>query len=155
MKRLENLGQLEMKVTIERGRSLVSRRNGNWENVIVLTAKVVGSDGLIRDETHTTEFGRVKITKRSVQAMWQEGQLVRPGQAFPADRDWDTASALRTVTIPRVFNGASARKSLTDIRRRLSLLVAPQHHWLFGQVEARDFCADLHGYIVIADVMNS
>lgn len=139
MKFLRKFEELEMKVTTS-------------GKTVLLTAKIIGTDGMVYDELHTVEFAQITVTKRSVHARWTSGQAIRPNLiGTPAAR----TGPARTVTVPRVFSGPTARKNLVEIRHRLVFLLAPQHGHMFGTKEAQDFCADLHGYIVVNDVMSS
>lgn len=149
MKLLETFEDLDLKITTEEARI----RSPGWDRIVAVTARVVGTDGMVRDDRHVVEFSRLRVTKRSVQARWLGGHVFRPRViGFPEPKN---NHAIRTITVPRTFNGPTARKSLNEVRHRLAFLIAPQHPHLFGQKEARDFCADLHGYIVVHDVMSS
>lgn len=149
VKLLRQFSDLELRVTTETGRPHV----GGWEQIAVLTANVVGTDGMVREERHAVEFARLRITKRSVQARWLVGHVPRPTIiSFPNAKNH---SPVRTMTVPRVFTGPTARKTLSEIRHRMALLLAPQHGHLFGQAEAKELCAEIHGYIVVNAVMTS
>lgn len=155
MKRLTKLEDIPYFIEI-RG-PLAGQPGASWDRKLVLLATVVGSDGFVRDEVHAVEFGDLKVTKRSVTARWAYGALARPDEPERFDdrkqvpKSWE----MREVILPRNNSGSSVGRKLSLVRERLVTLLAPQHSWLFRQVEAMQFCMNVHDHIVVHDVMMS
>jgi hypothetical protein len=122
----------------------------NWKqewNHLILTAPVVGTDGIVREETHTVIFGLIKILSRSVRLKWVTNSIWR--DRIPSDNGLS-----RDITVPKSTTGSTAHRNLMLIGDRLGFLVAPQHIRMFHGREARKFCEKVHNLITINEVMD-
>jgi hypothetical protein len=117
-------------------------------NHLILTAPIVGTDGVIREERHTVIFGMIKILSRSVRLKWVTNSVWR-GDKIPSH-----SGQYRDITVPKSATGSTAHKNLMLIGERLGFLMAPQHIRMFYGKEARKFCEKVHNLIIINEVMS-
>ena len=130
---------------------LIRKVRPSWKqewNHLVLTAPVIGTDGIIREETHTVIFGMIKVLSRSVRLKWVTNSIWR-GDRIPNDSGF-----CRDITVPKNTTGSTAHRNLMLIGDRLGFLVAPQHIRMFHGKEARKFCEKVHNLITINEVMS-
>jgi|WetSurMetagenome_2_1015567.scaffolds.fasta_scaffold21228_4 hypothetical protein len=153
----------------------IQKARFNWKqewNHLILTAPVVGTDEIVREETHTVIFGLIKILSRSVRLKWVTNSIWR--DRIPSDnglsRDITVPKSTtgcandrrdswwfrdsRDITVPKSTTGSTAHRNLMLIGDRLGFLVAPQHIRMFHGREARKFCEKVHNLITINEVMD-
>jgi len=155
VKRLTKIEDIPYLIEI---RPTATIRTRSWDRALVLVAPTVGSDGYLRDgETHTVEFGELKVTRRSITVRWSYGSVLRPDEDPRYDdkrvepKGWE----MREVVLPKNSNAASSQRRLSHIRDRIVKLVAPQHSWMFGNREALDLCQRVHHLVLAQDIMES
>jgi len=125
-----------------------------WDKTVIVTAKVVGSDGIVREEEHSVELGFLKATSRTVHIRWSYSHLTTPDSPVP-EGTWRTMGRnWKEQPLPK--KGANSRTTfprLVRIADRLNFVVCPQHR-LFGVKEAKDLAEFVHNFLIVNQVMS-
>lgn len=124
-----------------------------WSRAVIVQAKVVGTDGVARDEDVLSELGQLKVTSRAVRIRWSYAYLSRAQETLSIEKKRDMYRGMKEIPLPRPL--ANARSSFSALRRiadRLNFIVCPQHN-LFGIREAKGLCEFVHNYLVVHRVM--
>lgn len=129
----------------------IQKMRPDWSqewSYLLLTAPIIGTDGIIREETHTVIFGIIKISPKYVKLRWVINSVWRE------DKVPNDSRFCRDITVPKDAVESTAYKNLTLIGDRLGFLIAPQHIRMFHGEEARKFCERVHSLITVNEIMN-
>jgi hypothetical protein len=124
-----------------------------WRKSVIVRANVVGTDGLVREETHLAEFGQLKATRFAVLIRWSNAYLVRPGAAIPSESFRPWMRGMRKIPVPKP--GASGKASVPRfmiMADRLNFIICPQHR-LFEVRDAKRVSEFIHDSLTVHRVM--